>query len=116
MAPIAVPLGDTDELDEAEPELDADATLEVDVLVTGTETEPEGVLEGATLVELVTTSVVVEGNGAVVIGGTGVTLEVSDATEVGTAEDAVPPVMLKIGLMLPESPKTRACVIQHSKS
>lgn len=107
MAPRALVLGDGDELEEAEPELGVDATLETDALgVAGTVAEAEGVLMEATLVEAVTTSVVVEGNGAVVIGGTGVALEVSDPTEVGTAEVAVPPVMLKIGLMFPESPKT----------
>ena len=47
------------------------------------------------------------GNGAVVIGGTGVTLEVSETVLNPEPEvDRVPPVMANTGLMLPESPNT----------
>ena len=47
------------------------------------------------------------GNGAVVIGGTGVTLEVSDSVLDPESElVAVPPMMVNAGLMFPELPKT----------
>lgn len=54
-------------------------------------------------------SVVDEGNGAVVTGGTGVTMDVSESTkvdDVSMVDVIAESTMRNLGLMLPELPKT----------
>lgn len=101
-APSALAVGARDVLEDTESELEAEVetTLETDGVLLDVMMEP--VTTGAVVVAGLVAD---EGKGAVVIGGTGVILDVSEATEVDDVS-TVPPVMLNVGLMLPESPKT----------
>ena len=101
--PRALALGDTD--------VDLDPLEVEDGVGSGKDTGLEGVtvIRGVEETELVVTPDAVDemGNGAVVIGGTGVTLEVSDSVLDPESElVAVPPMMVNAGLMFPELPKT----------
>ena len=105
--PRALALGDTDP-DPLELAVVAgkDAVLEgVNVALGDEVADTEAVV--SVTADVGTEAVDEMGNGAVVIRGTGVTLEVSETVLNPEPEvDRVPPVIANTGLMLPESPNT----------